>query len=384
MSTTITCQNPACFKQSNDKSEFRVCSACRRSSYCSVECQKAHWKDHKPSCKQTQASLNLLDERKGLNPQSSLLPGVNHEKTLEDLRKWSKHHKPWIANLLFQVSDLRNNLDFGQEYGVRVELEAHNTRQSSYVFTFKEAFPVLLSDILEVQKAVSSNKGEFIEKVIEQARRPKTFDGHSAVTGLVFIVCGGAMNVFPAGISMEVIDSLPEIDDWAVVLGNELKAPLGIRNPQVQEQLSTWWNGNRRAVVFCCANLLHLKPGGPIPTVFINFDIIYTSKGTPDQPHCKFTLLPPTTLSEPEWRQHVKGNPRVEGQVDYLIETRKTRKGLSTGEDGRSVIVTGCITGVPVTVGPYFITDNELKDITLDKDWRHTFYGLLVDYDLKY
>jgi hypothetical protein len=62
----------------------------------------------------------------------------------------------------------------------------------------------------------------------------------------------------------------------------------------------------------------------------------------------------------------------------------KTCKGLSTGEDGRSVIVTGCITGVPVTVGPYFITDNELKDITLDKDWRHTFYGLLVDYDLKY
>ena len=42
----FTCSNPGC-----DKVGVKTCSRCLRSWYCSGECQKADWKDHKPQCK---------------------------------------------------------------------------------------------------------------------------------------------------------------------------------------------------------------------------------------------------------------------------------------------------------------------------------------------
>ena len=42
---TGSCSN--CFKFG----EFAKCSRCRKVCYCSRECQKAHWKEHKKECK---------------------------------------------------------------------------------------------------------------------------------------------------------------------------------------------------------------------------------------------------------------------------------------------------------------------------------------------
>ena len=30
---------------------FKKCSGCKKVHYCSAECQKTHWKTHKPECK---------------------------------------------------------------------------------------------------------------------------------------------------------------------------------------------------------------------------------------------------------------------------------------------------------------------------------------------
>lgn len=31
-------------------SKVKACAACQEVSYCSADCQKAHWKEHKPEC----------------------------------------------------------------------------------------------------------------------------------------------------------------------------------------------------------------------------------------------------------------------------------------------------------------------------------------------
>jgi tetratricopeptide (TPR) repeat protein len=46
------CGLPSCAK-TGKKSEFKVCSRCKRAKYCCVEHQKAHWKEHKVVCKRT-------------------------------------------------------------------------------------------------------------------------------------------------------------------------------------------------------------------------------------------------------------------------------------------------------------------------------------------
>lgn len=43
----VNCEN----KEDNDKIKFKNCSRCKIVCYCSVECQKAHWKEHKALCK---------------------------------------------------------------------------------------------------------------------------------------------------------------------------------------------------------------------------------------------------------------------------------------------------------------------------------------------
>jgi MYND finger/Right handed beta helix region len=42
---SLACENPGC-----DKPGTNVCTACRETRYCSRECQKAHWSDHKRKC----------------------------------------------------------------------------------------------------------------------------------------------------------------------------------------------------------------------------------------------------------------------------------------------------------------------------------------------
>ena len=34
-----------------DAPRLRVCGGCRRFQYCDVECQRAHWEDHRPVCR---------------------------------------------------------------------------------------------------------------------------------------------------------------------------------------------------------------------------------------------------------------------------------------------------------------------------------------------
>lgn len=45
--TEAHCANPTC----NRTTSYKICSRCRKVSYCSPDCQKAHWPTHKPDCK---------------------------------------------------------------------------------------------------------------------------------------------------------------------------------------------------------------------------------------------------------------------------------------------------------------------------------------------
>lgn len=45
--TTERCGNPACEEKSN---LYKKCSQCEEAVYCCTDCQRAHWKAHKPTC----------------------------------------------------------------------------------------------------------------------------------------------------------------------------------------------------------------------------------------------------------------------------------------------------------------------------------------------
>ena len=54
------CANPGCAGRG-----LKACACCQRVRYCGVECQHAHWPEHKPKCsKQTHKAVSKKKEKK--------------------------------------------------------------------------------------------------------------------------------------------------------------------------------------------------------------------------------------------------------------------------------------------------------------------------------
>lgn len=56
----IFCENPTCPDPLITTKRPLKCAQCKRLYYCSKECQKLHWKQHKPECKDPE-TLTILD-----------------------------------------------------------------------------------------------------------------------------------------------------------------------------------------------------------------------------------------------------------------------------------------------------------------------------------
>lgn len=46
------CSNIGCKNKPKEGEKFKLCSKCKAATYCSRECQVAHWKSHKSGCKE--------------------------------------------------------------------------------------------------------------------------------------------------------------------------------------------------------------------------------------------------------------------------------------------------------------------------------------------
>jgi hypothetical protein len=49
-----------CRNTAKGEVKLKTCTACKSVKYCSRECQRAHWKVHKPACKAAQAEASTL------------------------------------------------------------------------------------------------------------------------------------------------------------------------------------------------------------------------------------------------------------------------------------------------------------------------------------
>jgi len=70
------CSNPAC-DIGEAEVKLKACSRCHKAMYCSVKCQRKHWAEHKPLCKQFENRANQM-----LGLQEKISPKKNTQNTL--------------------------------------------------------------------------------------------------------------------------------------------------------------------------------------------------------------------------------------------------------------------------------------------------------------
>ena len=58
------CENETCTKKG-----IKMCASCLCFTYCSLECQKEHWKKHKPLCTELRDCMILLQEKQAMYEQ---------------------------------------------------------------------------------------------------------------------------------------------------------------------------------------------------------------------------------------------------------------------------------------------------------------------------
>ena len=69
------CENPAC--KNVDGGKLRKCANCKVALYCSTECQKKHWQEHKPVCKKNKEAGEKVSSSFSQNgPQISISDGT--------------------------------------------------------------------------------------------------------------------------------------------------------------------------------------------------------------------------------------------------------------------------------------------------------------------
>ncbi|ORX43251.1 hypothetical protein BCR36DRAFT_586738 [Piromyces finnis] len=74
----VACSNPACQKKwVQGQPMFKSCSQCGQAKYCSKECQKSHWKQHKRACKKRALQLQ---QQQSQSQQSIKSPQLNQQQ----------------------------------------------------------------------------------------------------------------------------------------------------------------------------------------------------------------------------------------------------------------------------------------------------------------
>jgi len=76
----IECSNPSCQKKwTPGQPNFKSCSQCGQAKYCSKECQKAHWKQHKRACKK---KAQQIQQQQDQSQQSIKSPQLSQKQNV--------------------------------------------------------------------------------------------------------------------------------------------------------------------------------------------------------------------------------------------------------------------------------------------------------------
>ncbi|OSC96969.1 hypothetical protein PYCCODRAFT_1440668 [Trametes coccinea BRFM310] len=116
-----------CFATAAEK-KLMFCTQCKAQTYCSRECQKADWKNHKGACKNN----NLLESRlreyentpRGQLDRLFLVDGLSLHELDQRLERWVRFHSPTLMAATIHALRLPEDVGRARTSLLYVRLEA--------------------------------------------------------------------------------------------------------------------------------------------------------------------------------------------------------------------------------------------------------------------
>ncbi|KAI0692464.1 hypothetical protein C8T65DRAFT_669582 [Cerioporus squamosus] len=144
------CNN--CYVSGEQKQLFS-CSRCKSQAYCSRECQKADWKNHKPICENNGKLESALKEHErtpmGLFDRLKLVDGMSMYELDQRLEKWVHWHNGTLMVATVQALRLPENVTRAHTHLLYVKLKARS--QAEHQGAPGKYFRVLDAEVIETE-----------------------------------------------------------------------------------------------------------------------------------------------------------------------------------------------------------------------------------------
>ncbi|KAJ7184657.1 hypothetical protein C8R46DRAFT_938641 [Mycena filopes] len=155
-------------------SKMKLCSACSSAPYCSVECQRLHWKRHKVDCRRV-TSGELLREALS-DPIGNI--GDGHRtgtrsmgKVLQDLGAWAEAHNGLTLTVVaWQALGLLGDIEARKSKVLILGLCRTTSTTPKMYYTLKDAHVASVAELKQRFKHHSSNPGRILREQ-EQIRQ---------------------------------------------------------------------------------------------------------------------------------------------------------------------------------------------------------------------
>ncbi|TBU27770.1 hypothetical protein BD311DRAFT_695933 [Dichomitus squalens] len=141
---------------SGDEKQLFACSRCRSQYYCSKECQKGDWKNHKTICQNNGLLESRLKEHEstalGMMDRLMLVDGISMYELDQRLEKWVKFHNSTLMAATIQALRLPVDISRARTHVLYILLEprpaSEHNDQAGKFFRALEAEVIAIEDAM--------------------------------------------------------------------------------------------------------------------------------------------------------------------------------------------------------------------------------------------
>ncbi|KAH9902382.1 hypothetical protein C8Q73DRAFT_785073 [Cubamyces lactineus] len=143
-----------CFVTGEEKKLFH-CSQCKAQTYCSRECQKADWKNHRSACKNNGLLESRLKQHEntpqGMLDRLFLVDGISMHELDQRLEKWVRFHNPTLMTATVHALRLPESVARSRTHLLYIRLAPRP--QTEHQGASGKFFRVLDAEVIEWDEA---------------------------------------------------------------------------------------------------------------------------------------------------------------------------------------------------------------------------------------